>query len=206
MGRTEYAHYPVSTGFEPGTRYKYSDWGYSLLGFVIEKASGKPYEEALKEQIFEPLGMRDTGYDHPEDIMPRRAAGYRTERNQLRNAEYTPMTAPYSAGGLYSSAEDLYVWDQALYSDKVLPAATRAQMFTPVLENYGYGWMIARPGDKVLPWMIPGHLELVHPGSINGFSAEMLRFPDDHVTIIVLANVENVSLGPPLAQRVFEAQ
>jgi len=189
--------------FEPGTRYKYSDWGYSLLGFVIEKVSGEPYEDALREQIFEPLGMRDTGYDHPDVVMPQRAAGYRLEGKQLRNAAYTPMTSPFSAGGLYSTAEDLYKWDQALYTDKVLPAAARAQMFTPVLENYGYGWIVARPGDQVLPWMTPGHFELVHPGSINGFSAEILRFPDDRVSIIVLANLEGVSIGPDLAQILF---
>lgn len=118
--------------FEPGTRYKYSDWGYSLLGLVIEKVSGEPYEQALRAQVFVPLGMSDTGYDHPELIMPQRAAGYRLQGNELRNAEYTPMTAPYSAGGLYSTAEDLYKWDQALYSDKVLPRAARALMFTPV--------------------------------------------------------------------------
>ena len=192
--------------FAAGTRFKYSDWGYSLLGFVIEKASGKSYEEALREQIFEPLGMQDTGYDHPEIVMSQRAAGYRVDGKQLLNAQYTPMTGPYSAGGLYSTAEDLYKWDQALYSDKVLPAAARAQMFTPVLENYGYGWMIARPGDKVLPWMTPGHFELVHPGSINGFSSEILRFPDDRVTIIVLANLENVTVGPPLAGIVLEGK
>ena len=192
--------------FAPGTRWKYSDWGYSLLGFVIEKVAGKPYEDVLQEQIFAPLGMHDTGYDHPQTVMKERASGYRLKGEQVLNAEYTPMTAPFSAGGLYSTAEDLYRWDQALYGDAVLPEAARTLMFTPVLGDYGYGWAIYRPGAdsrRAPPWAVPGHLTLVHPGSINGFSAEILRFPEDHVTIIVLANLENISIGPELVRIVF---
>ncbi len=192
--------------FEPGSRWKYSDWGYSLLGFVIEKVTGKSYEEVLQQQIFTPLRMRDSGYDHPRAVMKRRAAGYRLDGERMLNAEYTPMTAPYSAGGLYSTAEDLYRWDQALYGEAVLPEAARTLMFTSVLGDYGYGWGIYQPRGETRrapPWAVPGHLTLVHPGSINGFSAEILRFPDDRATIIVLANIENISLGPDLAHIVF---
>ncbi len=192
--------------FAPGSRWKYSDWGYELLGFVIENAAGKSYEEVLQQQIFTPLGMHDSGYDHPETVMKGRAAGYRFAGQQMLNAEYTPMLGPFSAGGLYSSAEDLYRWDQALYGDAVLPEPARRRMFTPVLSDYGYGWIVDHPApgaERVPPWAVAGHLSMVHPGSINGFSAEILRFPDDRVTIIVLANIENVTLGPALARIVF---
>jgi CubicO group peptidase (beta-lactamase class C family) len=192
--------------FVPGTKWQYSDWGYCLLGLVIEKVTGKPYATVVDERIFEPLGMRDSGYDRPELILKERAAGYRWEGGVV-NAAYIDMAGPYAAGGLYSTAQDLYKWDQALYSDKVLPRPALELMWTEVISNYGFGWMVVRPTastSRPPPWAVPGHFQVVHPGNINGFSSEILRFPDDHTTVIVLANLEDaVSIGPELAARVF---
>jgi CubicO group peptidase (beta-lactamase class C family) len=191
--------------FAPGARWQYSDWGYCLLGLVIESVTDKPYAQVLREQIFEPLEMHDTGYDQAQTILEQRAAGYRLVGGQLENAEYIDMAGPYSAGALYSTAEDLYKWDQALYTDVVLPRSALALMWTEVLSNYGYGWMVSTPASATKPpWALPKRFQAVHPGSINGFTSEILRFPDEHVTVIVLANLEDAHVvGPELAAMVL---
>jgi CubicO group peptidase (beta-lactamase class C family) len=179
--------------FQPGTKWKYSDWGYCLLGLVIEKVTGQSYESVLREQIFAPLGMNDSGYDHSEIALKNRASGYRLAEGTLQNAEYINMLGPYAAGGLYSTVEDLLKWDQALYSNAVLSQGALRLMWTEVMNHYGYGWIVvdALPKSKTPPWAVPGHVQLVHPGSINGFTSELLRFPNEHATVIVLANLEN---------------
>lgn len=191
--------------FAPGTRWQYSDWGYCLLGLVIESVTGKRYAQVLREQIFEPLGMHDTGYDQAETILEQRAAGYRLVGGQLENAEYINMAGPYSAGALYSTADDLYKWDQALYTDAILPRSALALMWTEVASNYGYGWMVSTPVSlSKPPWALPKRFQVVHPGSIKGFTSEILRFPDEHLTVIVLANLEEAHvIGPDLAAMVL---
>lgn len=191
--------------FAPGTRWQYSDWGYCLLGLVIESVTGKRYAQVLREQIFEPLGMHDTGYDQAETILEQRAAGYRLVGGQLENAEYINMAGPYSAGALYSTAEDLYKWDQALYTDAILPRSALGLMWTEVTSNYGYGWMVSTPASPSKPpWALPKRFQVVHPGSIKGFTSEILRFPNEHLTVIVLANLEDAHVvGPDLAAMVF---
>lgn len=195
----------TSLEFAPGTRWKYSDWGYCLLGLVIESVTGKSYAQVLREQIFEPLAMHDTGYDQAQMILEQRAAGYRLVDGQLENAEYINMAGPYSAGALYSTANDLYKWDQALYSDAILPRSALRLMWTEVTDNYGYGWMVSTPAAASKPpWALPNRFQVVHPGSINGFTSEILRFPDEHVTVIVLANLEDAHIvGPDLAAMVL---
>src|SRR5215471_3449300 len=106
--------------FEPGSKFSYDNSGYFLLGAIIEKVTGKPYEQVLRERIFDPLGMKDTGYDHHEDILKRRATGYDKSPRGVINSPYLDMSLPYAAGSLYSTVEDLYLWDQALYTDKLL--------------------------------------------------------------------------------------
>ena len=110
--------------FEPGSKYSYNNSGYFLLGAIIERVTGKPYEQVLQENIFGPLGMMNTGYDHADTIIPKRAAGYRKTLDGYTNAAYLDMSIPYAAGSLYSTVEDLYLWDQALYTDKLISAKT----------------------------------------------------------------------------------
>jgi CubicO group peptidase (beta-lactamase class C family) len=135
----EYRGKPLES--TPGTQWKYSDWGYSLLGLVIEKISGTSYEQALRTHILDPLGMHDTGYDHTRTILKQRAAGYRLVGNDLVNADYIDMRGPYSAGALYSTASDLYKWDQALYSNTILPRGALEIMWKEHMEKYGL-WMV----------------------------------------------------------------
>ncbi len=168
----------------PGERFGYDNSGYFLLGVVIEKVSGKKYEQALREMILAPLGMSETGYDWSATILPHRAAGYTGKGAALVNAQPIDMQQPFSAGALYSTVEDLLKWDQALYTETLLPAAAKVVMWTPFKSDYAYGWMVPPPAANVFG----GHPRLVHTGGINGFSSVIDRLTDSHVTIIVLAN------------------
>ena len=176
--------------FQPGEQFKYNNSGYFLLGVIIEKVSGKTYEQALDDEIFGPLGMTDSGYDWNEPLLPRRAAGYARRDGGLVNARHLDMQQPYAAGALYSTVGDLLKWDQALYTDRVLPAAAREAMFTPFKGNYALGWTV-NPPDRA----VSGRRQVGHGGGINGFSTMILRVPEDRVAVIVLANVENVNAG-----------
>ncbi len=184
--------------FQPGKKFSYSNSGYVVLGVIIEQASGKRYEAFLQENIFVPLQMVDSGYDHNNGDL---AIGY---RNQTNLADFIDMSIPYAAGGLYSTVEDLYRWDQALYTDKLIPKNLRDKMFTPFAQlqdtggfGYGYGWGIGKEGDRPV---------VSHIGGIKGFSSSIARYPNDKVVIIVLGNREDVNsgdIGVQLAKIVF---
>jgi len=102
--------------FEPGSKWEYSNSGYVLLGYILEKVAEQDYGAFLQRNIFEPLGMSSTGYDDPTPILKNRASGYARRAGQRVNASYIGMTIPHAAGALYSTVEDLYRWDQALYA------------------------------------------------------------------------------------------
>jgi CubicO group peptidase (beta-lactamase class C family) len=172
--------------FAPGEKFAYSNSGYYLLGLVIERASGKPYADFLRESIFTPLGMNQTGYDNPSRIIRNRAAGYARQVGETVNAAYMDMTIPYAAGALYSTTEDLLRWDRALYTENLVSQKSLDEIFTPNQGGYGYGWMIGTRFDRKV---------IAHGGGIYGFAAHLDRFPADRVTVIVLGNVEGVSVG-----------
>lgn len=180
--------------FEAGSRFKYNNSGYFLLGVIIEKVTGSTYEDVLQKEILTPLGMKDTGYDMPGKILPRRASGYTGRGRDLANAAYLDMGIPYAAGSLYSTVEDMLIWDQALYTDKLLPAAARDAMYTPFKDNYAYGWSVQAASPQTF-----GRTRLSHGGGINGFSTFITRVPDNRAAVIVLAN--NVTGGPNAVAR-----
>jgi CubicO group peptidase (beta-lactamase class C family) len=164
----------------------------------------KKYDDILHEQIFAHLGMKDTGYDWAATVLEQRASGYRFDGKQIQNANYIDMAGPFSAGALYSTVEDLYRWDQALYGDAVLPETARQDMWRPVLGNYAYGWWVSEPEPSAANpqawWALPGRLQICHAGGINGFVSEFLRFPNERLTVIILANMEvQTVIGPFLA-------
>ena len=170
--------------FEPGTEWKYDNSGYFILGAVIEEVTGKPYEAVLEENILNPLGMNSTGYDHSEKIIEKRASGYHKAGLEIINAPYMDMSLPYAAGSLYSTVEDLYIWDRALYTDKLVSSESKGKMFTPCMNNYGYGWSIREKefggeNKKVIS----------HSGGIFGFTTLILRYTDDKNLIVLLCNV-----------------
>lgn len=177
--------------FDPGTKFEYSNSGYFLLGAILEQLSGKPYEQLLKERIFHPLGMRNSGYAHSEEIIPHRAAGYECTGRQLRNARFYDMSIPFAAGAIYSTIDDLFLWDQALYGDRLLPATVRDLLFKPNLENYGYGWgiLIPKPGSPNA-----GETIVMHGGAIFGFQSLIERIPSRKEIIILLDNNDSPTL------------
>ncbi len=165
--------------FAPGTQWNYDNSGYTFLGLIIEKVSGESYADYVKKHIFDVVGMANTGYDKTDVVLAHRASGYQPCGDKLCNSDYIDMSLPYAAGSLYSTVDDLYKWDRALTSDKVLSKASRDLMFTPVSHEYGYGWMLGK---------MAGHKQIGHGGGIPGFSTYIARFPDDDATVIVLCN------------------
>ena len=172
--------------FEPGSAFRYNNSGYHLLGAVIEAVTGKAYDEVVEERIFGPLDMTASGYDWNEEIVPRRATGYRpgggTGPGGWRIAEYLDMSIPYAAGALYSTVEDLYRWDRALDGEELLSAASKELLFRPGLSNYAYGWGIQGEGDALLH---------AHGGGIFGFRTMIVRRPATDTLVVALCNAEN---------------
>jgi CubicO group peptidase (beta-lactamase class C family) len=178
--------------FEPGSTFNYSNSGYFLLGVLIEKVTGKPYAQVLQEQILTPLQMKDTGYDLFEPILAKRAAGYEKKGSKFVNAAYLDMSIPYAAGSLYSTVEDLYLWDQALYTDKLISASSKAILFTPFLSNYAYGWGVSKMKMGELKDSL---LTIGHGGGINGFNTIITRLPKDKQLVVLLNNTGGAPLG-----------
>ncbi|MDO8835211.1 MAG: serine hydrolase domain-containing protein [Vicinamibacterales bacterium] len=171
---------------DPGTRINYSNNGYLLLGRVIERASGLPWEAYLKRHVFDPAGMTRTGYD-ADPLLPGRATGYQLSGN----GTYTPVSAgdargAQAAGGLYSTIEDMTRWELALASGKLVRPETLARASAPgVLPGgrraaYGLGFMTGT---------YRGVREVGHGGDITGYNSYVARYPDERFTVIVLSNV-----------------
>jgi CubicO group peptidase (beta-lactamase class C family) len=173
--------------FRPGSKFAYSNSGYFLLGAVLEQVSGESYERLLQERIFQPLGMKDSGYTHADAIIDHRAAGYERTSSGLRNARYYDMSIPYAAGALYSTVEDLFLWDQALYGERLLPAKLRELLFKPNLESYGYGWALLVP-EAGAPYA--GESIPMHGGAIFGFQSVIERIVQHRELIVLLDNTE----------------
>lgn len=170
--------------FEPGEKYKYSNSGYYLLGLIIEKASGKSYGDFLSENIFAPLGMKNTKLNNPRLLTPNLATGYYWSLNSFVNAPYHNSTSSYASGGLVSTTEDLLLWDKALYTEKLVSRKSLNEIFTAHKNNYAYGWIIEKKFNRN---------SMGHSGSFNGFSSFILRFTDEKLTVIVLSNSDETS-------------
>lgn len=172
--------------FAPGTSWRYSNSGYVLLGYLIEKISGQPYSTFLRENIFAPLGMKDSGYDSNTRIIPRHAVGYAPgPGGGPVVAGYIDMSIPFSAGGLYSTTQDLLRWEQALYGGKLLTTASLRKMTTPFRENYAFGLTVRKTSnaDRVFS----------HNGGIEGFNTWVGYIPAKGMAVIVLANLNGVA-------------
>ncbi|GJI87090.1 serine hydrolase [Duganella hordei] len=173
--------------FESGSKFEYSNTGYVLLGQLIEQVSGDSYATFLRKNIFEPLGMKDTGYDWNAAILPNRAAGYARGKSGIANAGFINMSIPHGAGALYSTTADLLRWQRALYEGKLLSAGALQAMTTAYESGYGYGLAVREA---------PGSKELAHNGGIEGFSTELHYRVADKISVIVLSNVEGSQLDP----------
>jgi CubicO group peptidase (beta-lactamase class C family) len=194
--------------FPPGSRFKYSNSGYTLLGYIIERASGQSYATFLRENIFVPLKMNNTGYDATYPPLPQHATGY--YRGYIKPTPYDPSVL-YAAGALYSTVEDLDAWDQALIMHKLLSRQALDAMFTPHIPcpppgpggcllhedlGYGYGWFIASESQGRL---------IYHVGHIDGFFTYNGFYPQSNLVVVVLSNLETTNVlntGPTLASMV----
>jgi hypothetical protein len=152
---------------------------------ILEKLTGQSYEQLLQQRIFGPLGMKDTGYDSTHPLLAKRAAGYDDTLDGFRNTAYLDMTQPYSAGSLYSTVEDLYLWDQALYGEKILKESSKQKMFTPGLANYGYAFDITKGAVTTVE----------HGGGINGFNTIISRDLEPRRLVVLLNNTGGAPLN-----------
>lgn len=166
--------------FTPGEKMLYSNSGYVVLGYLVEKISGQSYETFVQENIFTPLDMKDTGYDSNTRLIPQRAAGYTPAPGGLRNADFVHMSVPHGAGALYSTTHDLLLWEQGLFGGKLLSAPSLAKMTTPFKSDYGLGVMVQ---------VVNGRRQVSHGGSIEGFNTSLVYYPDSRVTVVSLGNV-----------------
>ncbi len=190
--------------FEPGTQWAYNNTGYYLLGAIIEELTGMTYEEALHHYILDPLEMNDTGFDHFTEILKKRASGYQNLFLSYANAPYLNMALPFAAGAMYSTVEDLYKWDQALYGTELLSQESLDLFFKPYVDamggKYAYGWFITErdiDGD--------GENEKVisHGGGINGFNTLISRVPENGQLIVLLNNAGGAPL-PFMEEQIYK--
>jgi CubicO group peptidase (beta-lactamase class C family) len=172
--------------FFPGEKMSYSNSGYIVLGDVIEKVSGVSYERFVQDNIFTPLGMKDSGYDSNSAIIAHRASGYSPSPKGPVNAGFVHMSIPHAAGALYSTTEDLLRWEQALFGGKIVSATSLEKMTTPFKNNYALG---------VTVQTVSGRKVVQHGGGIQGFNTFLAYYPDDKLTIAVLANVNGTAPG-----------
>jgi D-alanyl-D-alanine carboxypeptidase len=186
--------------FAPGSRYKYNNSGYFLLGAIIEKVSGQTYDKFVEQRIFMPLGMGRSAYEGHERDKAARALGYSGAPGGFTPAAGISMTQPYAAGSLVSTVDDLARWDAAVSSGKLLKAASWQRAFTPYTlssgssTGYGYGWETGK---------LRGARMIGHGGGINGFNTYSLRLPAEKVYVAVLSNVD--SGLPPAGEAAFKA-
>jgi CubicO group peptidase (beta-lactamase class C family) len=185
--------YGLKLDFTPGEKWKYSNTGYLLLGIIIHKASGTFYGDVLAERVFKPLGMETTRVISEADIVPHRAAGYMLVKGELKNQEWvSPSLNTTADGALYFSVKDLIAWDAGVGAGRILRASSWASVFEPVRLNdgktfdYGFGWALGvRGGQPVYQ----------HGGAWQGFKTHYARFDRGHLSVVVLANLQQANPG-----------
>jgi CubicO group peptidase (beta-lactamase class C family) len=184
--------------FAPGSHWEYSNSGYAVLAMIVEKISGKPFGQFLHDRIFVPLKMNHTlAYENGKNEVLHRAYGHTEEKSVWHETDQSPTSAVLGDGGIYSSLDDLAKWDQALREHSLLSAEEMKPALTPVQftggsaknsddgnVSYGFGWFLD-------PYR--GHDRMSHNGETIGFRTTIQRFPDDKLTVIVLANRTDIN-------------
>ena len=166
--------------FLPGTQWEYSNSNYVLLGIILEKVSGKRYVDLLQERILIPLGMKNSGLDDDDLILPKRAEGYEPGSKGIVSTRSQSMSVGWSTGAMYSTTGDLLRRERGLFGGKVLSASSLKQMTTATKGKYGCGVFVSRKDD----------MEVVeHGGSIEGFNSYMIYLPARNIAVIALSNV-----------------
>ena len=173
--------------FQPGARYEYSNSNYFLLGYIIEKITGNTYQHYLVKNLFEPLDMHDSYVGKDTMIIKNRAAGYSMGGIQIENAAVLSMTHPYAAGAILSTTKDLFKWNEAVHSYKLVKketlekALTRYKLTNGEEINYGYGFRLGFIQENPSLW---------HGGRINGFITTAMYLPKEDVFVVILSNCD----------------
>ena len=174
--------------FAPGKGWSYSNSGYSLLGFIVEKVTGMPYYSAVRKYLFATAGMTNSGFNFVALPDEKKAIGYYSDygKDYNKQAPLYDSSVVYSAGAVYSSAHDLYKWHQALQHNKIITEQAATKAYTPVKQNYGYGWIV----DSVF-----NNRVVSHSGGIPGYRSNFARVVEDDVCIILLNNTETPGMS-----------
>lgn len=190
--------------FEPGTQFAYCNSGYSLLGFLAEKIEKQPFGELLETRFFKPLGMKNSGFDFKNLRHPEKSKPYAwISQGSATETELLAKEVPYSGGAIYSTVQDLYRYHRGLSDRQLLGSNLQLLAYTPVRENYGFGWMKNDMQGTTMVW---------HNGGAMGFRSVLLRNEALDLCIVMLANSETdlgklseevlaITLGKPLAVR-----
>ncbi|HMI02390.1 MAG TPA: serine hydrolase [Pedobacter sp.] len=179
--------------FEPGTDWRYSNSGYSILGFIIGKVSGMTYEQAIRHYIFNPLHMTQSGFDFEHLQSCQKAKGYSAGEGGKTIASFSDSSIVFAAGAIYSTVGDLYKWHRGLQDYRIADSTLMKKAYTPLQKNYGYGWIIDSVAD---------HKMVYHTGNIAGFSSILLRIPGDDICIVLLNNQEGIL--EPVARKIVD--
>jgi CubicO group peptidase (beta-lactamase class C family) len=173
--------------FAPGSQYKYSNSGYALLSLIVERVSGQKFPDFLKERIFTPLGMDNSvAFINGYNRIPRRAFGYKKENSEFIFSDQSRTSAVLGDGGIYTSIVDMKIWDDALNNSALLSPEVLIESWTKGETNnneqfdYGYGWRISEYNGEYLNY---------HTGGTCGFSNVYMRFPEHHLSVLVLINI-----------------
>jgi CubicO group peptidase (beta-lactamase class C family) len=181
--------------FKPGTSFSYSNSGFILLGYIIEKVSGKSYEDYISDNIFKPLKMDRAYYDHMQVVVPGRASGYVSISNdKFANADFLDQSLPYAAGALMMSVDDMYKWNKGLYTYTIIKKETLEKAFTPFtltdghqITN-GFGWGLASFMQSEARQ---------HAGGTDGFSTFAIYLPSEDVFAVGFSNLMNKNVSVP---------
>ncbi len=178
--------------FSPGEKYKYNNSAYIILGHLVEQVAGISYEEFIKQNIFTPLGMKNSYYGSKSTLISNRASGYQPFENGFRNAEYLSMTLPYAAGSLMSNVDDMLLWNEAVHNNKLISQKSKDLAFKNYALNdgkpiyYGYGWGVNE---------MSGSPTLEHGGGIFGYTTYGAYAPKENIYVIVLTNTNGKDPG-----------
>ncbi|MGB4773451.1 MAG: serine hydrolase [Chitinophagaceae bacterium] len=183
--------------FVPGKNISYSNTGYYILGLIIEAITKKSYESVLCDKVLRVLGMDNSGVESPNQSIPHLAEGYTFYMGEyVIPHSINTKTMTFSAGAIYSTVEDLFLWDQSFYTDKLLNAENRRLMCSIYLPNYGYGVAVNKKKNYL---GTNTDITLIsHDGGIGGFSSYMARIPEDSIFIVLLDNTRAGMRGKDL--------
>jgi CubicO group peptidase (beta-lactamase class C family) len=178
----------ISLSFTPGASFRYSNTGYILLGYIIEKISRKTLDQYFNENIFKPLDMKNTGYKDENGLLNGLAAGYQTEKKDKVEKTWYLLNVGSVIGSasLCSTVEDLIKWEKALTEQKLISKESYDKIYTPNKDFYGYGWYIYKDAKGKT---------FEHYGNASGYRSYILRAVDEDIKVIIVSNYGNTPMG-----------